>query len=202
MRCHILLSIVGLTALVNGAPAPQADDESAKPCAQGPIIRDGDFENGKEPPTSGGNSWNVVGFIGSSTYDLTSPGSSLGGGQYAFEAIVRPGPFTNGASGETLTQTLHTCPGKNYSIVADYRFAAAVDNQCSLTVQYPFKDTVSSVITGSAISQAGVWSRTSAFFQAVSTNSKLDFIFKCAGGVSNSIAVDSVKVKRFNGNAF
>ena len=198
MHLSVLSTLAALAALAISAPTP-ADDTAR--CAVGPIIRDGGFESGKTPPTSGGNSWTVVGFSGSSTYSLISPGSTLpNGGKYAFEAVVRPGPFSEG--GETLTQTLNTCPGKNYSIVADYRFSAAVDNKCSVKIQYPFKDGVGSVTTGSAIGPAGVWSTTGSFFQAVSSASKLDIVFSCTGGASDNIDVDRVQVKLFNGNAF
>ena len=196
----LLRSCLALAAFTNAAPTPDA--EAAAACSGGKIIRDGGFESGRTPPTSGGNSWTVVGFIGSSTYNLTSPGSTMNGGNYAFNAILRPGPFTNGASGETLTQTLCTQKGLNYSILADYRFDATVNNQCSVKVQYPFKDSVGSVTTGSGISPAGSWYTTGGFFQAVAKKSRLDFIFSCSGGASNNIGLDNVKVKLFNGNAY
>ena len=144
----IVSTFAGLAALTAAAPAADAASKCG-PAANKPI-RDGGFESGKTPPTSGpADRWVVNGFVGSSTYALVKPGSTLpGGGQYAFEAVPRPGPFTSGASGLTLTQTLHTCPGSNYSIQADYRFAEAVDGKCSLKIQYPYKDTVGSITTG------------------------------------------------------
>lgn len=169
------------------------------------IIKDGGFESGVAPPTSGGTSWTVVGFIGATTYYLTSPGANINnGGKYAFTASLYPGPYSSGSSGETLQQTLHTCAGKNYSITADFKFAAAVDNACSIKIEYPYKTTVGSVTTGSATSglTPGVWATTGSFFQAVSTNSLLSIVFLCQNAAHNLISVDNVKVQLFNGNAY
>ena len=120
------------------------------------IIRDGGFESGTTPPTSGGNAWTVDLFFGSSTYQLTQPGSTINGGKYAFTSILYPGPFAP-ESGERLKQDLTTCVGKNYSITADYKFDTQANGDCSVKIEYPYKDTRGSVTTGSAISQAGVW---------------------------------------------
>ena len=170
------------------------------------IITDGNFESGTTPPTSGGTSWTVVAFLGSSSYSLTSPGSTLNnnaGGKYAFTASLYPGPYSP-TSGETLQQTLHTCAGKNYSIIADLKFDAAVNNACSLKIEYPFQNGVGSVTTGSATPglSPGVWSSTGGTFQAVGASSLLSVVFRCENGAHNLISVDNVRVKEFNGNAY
>ncbi|KAL8713198.1 MAG: hypothetical protein Q9220_002719 [cf. Caloplaca sp. 1 TL-2023] len=169
-------------------------------CPTTNIIVDPGFESGVAPPTSGGTSWTVNNFIGASTYSLTSPGSTLtpSGGKYAFTATLYPGPYSSGNSGDDLVQTMKTCAGKNYSITADFRFNATAGNACSIALQYPG----GSVTTGSGSGGivAGMWYRTSAFFQAVSSADKLTVAFRCGGGQHDFISVDNVVVKLFNGN--
>lgn len=174
----------------------------ATTCPSSPIILDRSFESGVTPPTSGGP-WTVYAFIGSSSYSLTKPGSP-NGGRYAFTASIYPGPFTNGLSGETLNQTLTTCPGRNYSITADYKFNATTNNDCSIRLEYPYKNTVGSVTTGSGIPGvvAGSWATTGSTFQAVSNASTLSVVFACKNNARNLISVDNFKVAKFNGNAY
>ncbi|MCJ1403356.1 hypothetical protein MMC11_006579 [Xylographa trunciseda] len=194
---HLVLFLSALAGLAFSAPTTST-------CHSRDIIRDGGFETGKTPPTSGGDSWTVINFIGASTYYLTSPGSTNHGGKYAFTASLYPGPYSNGMSGDTLTQIMHTCAGHNYSITADYKFNATTANDCSISVQYPYKTGVGSVTTGSGISgeQAGVWYTTVATFQAVSSADPLSIVFSCSNSVHNLISVDRVKVAPFSGNAF
>lgn len=190
MRIALILS--ACAGLVLSAPTA---------CPSGSIIKDGGFESGVTPPTSGGP-WTVYDFIGSSTYSLSSPGSTNKGGKYAFEAILYPGPYSSGLSGDTLNQTLTTCAGHNYSITADYKFNQTANNNCAISIQYPFKTGVGSVTTGSAIGSAGVWYTTGSTFQAVSSASALNIVFSCSNSASNFIYVDNVKVKPFSGNAY
>ncbi|MCJ1228627.1 hypothetical protein MMC12_005288 [Toensbergia leucococca] len=173
-------------------------------CPTGSVIKDGGFESGKTPPTSGGNSWTVISFIGASTYALTSPGSTHNGGQYAFTAILYPGPYSGGASGDTLTQTMNTCAGHNYSIAVDYTFNATVSNDCAVSIQYPYKTTTGSVTTGSGIGgeTPGVWYTTGATFQAVSSADPFSIVFSCSNGANNRIGVDNVKILPYAGNAY
>ncbi|KAL8748152.1 MAG: hypothetical protein Q9190_000047 [Brigantiaea leucoxantha] len=175
---------------------------AAATCPSGPIINDGGFESGVTPPTSGGNSWTVVGFVGSSTYELTTPGSTNNGGKVAFTAILYPGPRTGGQSAETLLQTMHTCTGKNYSIAVDYSFSSTASNLCSVKIEYPYKTTTGSVTVGSALGVPGVWYTTGSTFQAVSTADPLRIVFGCNGNANDRISVDNVKVALYNGNAY
>lgn len=165
-------------------------------CPNVAVIKNGGFETNSISP------WSVTGFIGASTYALTSPGSTNNGGQYAFTAILYPGPYSNGASGVTLSQTMHTCAGKNYSILADYKFDQSVNNYCSIAIKYPFKTTQGSVTTGSNIGPAGVWQTTGSTFQAVSSADVFYVVFTCSNGANDKISVDNVKIVPFSGNAF
>ena len=194
MRFVLLLS--SLAGLALSAPTTH--------CSTGSAIQDGGFESGTTPPTSGGSSWTVNGFIGASTYSLTSPGSTNNGGKYAFTAVLYPGPYSNGASGETLTQTMQTCAGQNYSITADYKFNSTANNNCAISIRYPYKTTTGSVTTGSGISGevAGVWYTTGSTFQAVSSADPFSIVFSCSNGANNRISVDNVKIVPFAGNAF
>ena len=194
MRFTLLLSTLGSLVLSIAANA----------CSTGLVIKDGGFESGLTPPASGGNSWTVVGFIGASTYSLTSPGSTNNGGQYAFTAILYPGPYSNGASGDTLQQTMNTCAGHNYSILVDYKFDNAASGNCALSIRYPYKTTTGSVTTGSGIAggTAGNWYTTAATFQAVSSADPFSIVFSCANGANDRISVDNVKIAPYAGNAF
>ena len=171
-------------------------------CSSGPIIKDGGFESGVTPPTSGGDSWTVVGFVGSSTYSLTTPGSTNNGGRFAFTASLAPGARTGGQSAETLVQTLNTCAGLNYSILMDYKFDQTASNLCSVRIEYPYKTTSGSVTVGSGLGTPGVWYQTGSFFQAVSSSSLFRIVFGCNGSANDKISVDNVKVALFNGNAY
>lgn len=200
---HMLPFLSTLIPFVTSSPI------EARTCPSTNIITDGGFESGVAPPgvaplTPGGNFWTVTNFIGYSSYSLTSPGSPNAGGQYAFTASIYPGPY-GGVSSLTLVQTMKTCAGQNYSVVEDYKFSESQNNACSISVQYPFKDTIGSVTTGSGISglTPGVWNKGGATFQAVSSADKLSYVFKCEGrGVRNVISLDNVVVKPFAGNAF
>ncbi|KAL8816491.1 MAG: hypothetical protein Q9223_004503 [Gallowayella weberi] len=173
-------------------------------CSLTNTISDGGFESGTNPSAQTPNPWKVDLFFGSTTYSLTSPGSSLsGGGRYAFTASVYPGPYTP-TSGETLSQVLKTCPGQNYSIWYDFKFNATVENACSLRVEYPYKDTVGSVTWGSATPGLvpGVWTRDVVLFQAVTKSDVLKVIFRCTNGAKNLISVDNFVAKPYTGNVY
>ncbi|KAI4105996.1 MAG: hypothetical protein L6R37_002457 [Teloschistes peruensis] len=193
----IVVALSLLAPLISSTPI----DLEARTCPT-TIIRDPSFESGTTPPTSGGNAWTVVGFLGSSSYSLTQPGSP-NGGKYAFTASVYPGPYSPD-SGEELRQTLSTCVGKNYSITADFKFNQTANNACFVRLQYPFKTGVGSVTTYSATPglTPNVWSTTGSVFQAVSTSSLLQFFLQCGNRERNFISVDNVKVKEFAGNAY
>lgn len=194
MRFTSMLSALGSLALLIAAQG----------CSTGPIIKDGGFESGITPPTSGGSSWTVDAFIGSSTYELSSPGSTNNGGKYAFTAILFPGPYSNGASGDTLKQTMNTCAGHNYSILVDYKFTTAASGNCALSIRYPYKTTTGGVTTGSGIAggTAGNWYTTAATFQAVSSADPFSIVFSCSNGANDRISVDNVKIAPYAGNAF
>ncbi|KAL8704572.1 MAG: hypothetical protein Q9201_002264 [Fulgogasparrea decipioides] len=201
MHFSTLLLPALLSLIPTVTSAPTADLE-ARTCRSTNIIKDGSFESGTTPQTSG-TVWTVVNTEGFySSYSLTSPGSPSGG-KYAFTASMLPGPY-DGTSIRELRQTLSTCAGKNYSITADFKFSQAANNNCSLAVVYPYKTTVGSVTTNSAIPglTPGVWSTTGGFFQAVSSSSLLQFVFRCDNQERNSISLDNVKVKLYPYNAF
>lgn len=171
-------------------------------CRTQRVIRDGGFESGTTPSASRANPWFVSDYIGSATYALTSPGSTTNGGRYAFTASLYPGPYSDGRSGLTLSQTMKTCTGQNYSILAEYRFEYGADNNCAVTIEYPYKDIRGSVTTPSAVSPPGQWSFTGSTFQAVSSADPFKILFRCSSGVSNKISVDNVKIEPYAGNAF
>ncbi|KAL8961556.1 MAG: hypothetical protein Q9193_001905 [Seirophora villosa] len=190
---HMLPFLSTLISSVTSSPI------EARTCPSTNIITDGGFESGVEPPdvlplTPGGNFWTVTNFIGYFSYSLTSPGSPNAGGQYAFTVSIYPAPY-GGTSSITLVQTMKTCAGQNYSVAADYKFSESQNNACSISVQYPFKDTVGSVTTGSGTPglTPGVWNKAGGTFQAVSSADKLSFVFKCEGrGVRNVYNLDNV----------
>ncbi|KAI4205957.1 MAG: hypothetical protein LQ350_000142 [Teloschistes chrysophthalmus] len=200
-KMYISITIVVALSLLAPLISSTPMDLEARTCPT-TIIRDPSFESGIAPPTSGGNAWTVVGFLGSSTYSLTQPGSP-NGGKYAFTASLYPGPYSP-TSGEELRQTLSTCAGKNYSITADFKFNQTANNACFVRLQYPFKTSVGSVTTYSATPglTPNVWSTTGSTFQAVGTSSLLQFFLQCGNNEHNFISVDNVRVKEFAGNAY
>ncbi|MCJ1478246.1 hypothetical protein MMC13_006923 [Lambiella insularis] len=189
---HFALIVSAFAAIVLSAPTS---------CPSGPIIQDGGFETGVTPPTSGGP-WTVYNFVGASSYALSSPGSTNNGGKYAFYASCFAGPYSSGDSGDTLNQTLTTCAGYNYSITADYKFNSTDSNDCSISVQYPYKTGTGSVTIGSGVGSAGVWYSLGALFQAVSSASPLNIVFSCTNSARNYIYVDNVKVVVYSGSAY
>ena len=194
MHLHYLLAFASsLIPTITSSPL------EARTCPT-TIIQDGGFETTTPNPDG---PWSVVGSIPASSGGLTSPGSTNAGGQYAFTATVYPGPY-NPTSGITLLQKMKTCAGKNYSVIADIKFSEAQNNHCSISLQYPYKNTIGSVTTGSATpgTTPGVWFQTAGTFQAVSSADTLSFVFRCEQAAHNLMSVDNVKVKPFNGNAF
>ncbi|KAL8903272.1 MAG: hypothetical protein Q9207_004041 [Kuettlingeria erythrocarpa] len=197
--CFLLSFLFAIVPTIISSPI------EPRTCPSTNIITDGGFESGVTPAASAPNPWQVVRFIGATTYSLTQPGSTNGGGKYAFTASLYPGPYSGGLSSETLVQTMKTCAGKNYSVTADFRFNEAQNNACSISVQYPFQNTIGSVTTGSGTPgiTPGLWYQTGGTFQAVSNADKLSFVFRCDGsGVHNLISLDNVKVAPYAGNAF
>lgn len=194
MRFTLVIStLVGLLGLAHSVST------DATSCFPRQVIKDGGFESAQKPSVSGNTPWTVKGIIGASAYSLTSTGSTNNGGKYAFTAKLYPSPSSSGASGLTLTQTMHTCAGQNYSILTDYKFESTAKNDCSVSIQYPYKNTIGSVTTGSAIGPAGKWS-TIGFFQARSTADPFYVVFRCSNGANNGISVDNVVIKPFVGN--
>ncbi|KAI9791731.1 MAG: hypothetical protein M1816_003541 [Peltula sp. TS41687] len=191
----ILSSLAGLALAY-----PSYGPPSCKPTT---AISDGGFESGTTPSASRPNPWLTRLFIGSATYSLVSPGATINnGGRYAFQASLYPGPFTNGASSLTLTQTMKTCAGQNYSIIADYWFQYGSENNCAIKIDYPYKTIRGSVTTPSNISPPGYWYTTSGTFQAVTNADQFNVVFSCSAGTSNKIGLDNVRIEPFAGNAF
>ena len=177
-------------------------------CSTSNTISDGNFESGTNPSASTPNPWHTSSFVGFSTYYLTSPGSTLttssvSGGKYAFTVSLAPRPHS-GSSGIILSQTLKTCPGQNYTISADFKFNDNAENECSITLIYPYGTEQGSVMTGSGTSgiTAGEWYQTVAFFQAVTRSDVLRVKFACEEGKRNLIGFDRVLVKPYKGNVF
>ncbi|KAL9105564.1 MAG: hypothetical protein Q9187_008686, partial [Circinaria calcarea] len=166
-------------------------------CPTVPVIQDGGFESGLTP-SAGATFWSVSYFVGSATYAITNPGSTNNGLYHAFTAILYPGPYSYGNSSDTLLQTMHTCPGQNYSVTVDYMFNSTASNNCALAVRYPYKTTTGSVITGSGLNVAGEWRTTASTFQAVSSADQFSIAFSCRNGASNRISVDNIKILPFN----
>lgn len=175
---------------------------TANTCSTGPVIQDGRFESGITPPTSGGDSWIVDDFIGASSYALTTPGSTKNGGKYAFTALLSPGPYSNGASGATLRQTMKTCGGHNYSIAVDYKFHTAASGKCGLLINYPYKMFNGNVGVGSgkAGGTAGNWYTIGASFVAITSADPFSIVFSCSSSVNEHISVDNVKIAPWAGN--
>ncbi|KAI4265867.1 MAG: hypothetical protein L6R38_009125, partial [Xanthoria sp. 2 TBL-2021] len=183
----LLPSLLSFIPMITSAPTANL---SPRTCPS-TVIKDGSFESGTVPETSG-TTWTVVNTRGFySSYSLTNPGSPSGG-RNAFTVSHLPGPY-DGTSIRELRQTLNTCVGKNYSITADIKFESY--NYCSLAVVYPFQTGVGSVTTYSATPglKPGVWSTTGGFFQAVNSSSLLNFVFRCDNQERNNISLDNVK---------
>ena len=93
---------------------------------------------------------------------------------------------------------MNVCTGYNYSISYDYQTPTQNPNDCSLTAQYPYKDTPRSVTKANT----GGWAQNSVTFQAVTGVNLLRFTFKCKDGINANVWLDNVKVTPYAGNAF
>ncbi|KAL8657265.1 MAG: hypothetical protein Q9226_002076, partial [Calogaya cf. arnoldii] len=84
-----LSSLCSLPFLLSLALSAPLDERTT--CSTTNTISDSNFESGTTPSASTPNPWKVSTFLGSSTYSLTTPGSTLttsniAGGKYAFTA--------------------------------------------------------------------------------------------------------------------
>ncbi len=86
----------------------------------------------------------------------------------------------------------------------DFKFNATAENKCSVGLYYPYKTQQGSITTGSGIPglEAGVWSRTVGFFQAVTTQDLVEVHFRCEQNARNFISVDRFLVQPYQGNVF
>ena len=179
-------------------------NSGASQCSSGPVIQNGDFETGENPP----NPWVVRGDLGFSNSSVVSPGSSSHSGGYrAFGVSLAPGAlslgtssFLLGTSSLNLAQTMNTCAGGNYSVEMDYRFTRST-GACSVAIMYPFKDTRGSVTSpdNAAGTMAGKWTTVASKFKAVSTSDRLSVVFMCTENATNVINIDNVVIKPYLG---
>lgn len=198
-----LITLLALASLTLSAPNRRSEQ-----CENESVINNPGFESGKTPSTSGhpGDSWTINSVVGASVGILTSPGSPSNGGKYAFSAFLYPDPSSNGASSLTLSQTMDTCTGHNYSIEVDYTFYSIANNDCSLQINYPYKTIRGSVTVSSGVDGQipGQWyvQGLVGFFQAVSNADLFNMVFSCSNGANDRISVDNVLIKPFAGNAY
>ena len=128
------------------------------------------------------------------------PGTAFSEGlNSAFAVYPNPGSKGTYAADLTLSQIMSVCPGNNYSIMFDYRFQYFANNDCSLTIKYPYKDKdhFGSVIIGSAVLRypENTWSEEIGIFQAIPGDNILSFVFTCKAAVANTISLDNVKLR-------
>lgn len=179
-------------------------------CITGPYVLDGGFESGMNPPAyPAPTGWGVYNFIGATGYSVTSPGSQAGdnGGKYALTSSLAPGPYSSGMSGLTISQTMNTCAGQNYSIYYDFVFSSSANNLCSIKISYPLGGlgVTGSVLTGSGIPgiNPGQWTISAATFQAPSSGGSLiTFDLSCSNSMLNNIGLDNVIVSPYPANAY
>ena len=149
-----------------------------------PIIQNGGFESGSLSP------WTTQSTVrGSYSYgSVDSPGSTnFGGGNYAFTAqLVTPNsPYGNGAVTQTLSQTLNTCPGANYTITADYNVVYYQFGTCTISMN-------GQVVSNGASS--GSWHTATGKFTAASNADSVDFAFTCQ--TPGQLRLDNVNITR------
>ena len=155
------------------AASPTATCNSALP-----VIQNGGFESGSLSP------WVYQSQVGRSDYSIVSPGSSIYGGNYAYEAYLQtPNYPYAGTVSESLSQTLNTCPGTNYSVSVDYKFGGSQGGTCTLNLPLGLA-TVNNPGSG--------WQRVSGSFKASSTNTIAGFTFSCS--TPGTWYVDNVNV--------
>lgn len=161
-----------------------------------PVIQNGGFESGALAP------WVVSNQVGTNSYSIVKPGSTNPGGDvYAFQANLQtPNSPYAGVCSLTLSQTLSTCAGTNYSISVDFKLDANSLGPCSIEIDYPYKSSQGSVTESSAVSGAG-WHTLGSTFQAVSNADVFRMVLSCTAG-GEDIEVDNVKIQYFAGNAY
>ena len=133
-----------------------------------PVIQNGGFESGSLSP------WVESAGVGQSSYSIVSPGSTKpGGGNYAYSANLNtPNYPYAGTVSESLSQTLNTCPGTNYSVSVDYQFVYSQQGTCSLSLPLGL-----GTVNGNG---ASGWQRVSTSFKAAGTTTVAGFTFSCA----------------------
>lgn len=153
-----------------------------------PIIQNGGFESGSLSPwivKSGlGQSYgNVV--AGGSNY-FAGSGSSYTGGNYAFSAnLYSPNYPYAGSVSQTLSQTLNTCAGTNYTVTTDYNFESS--SGCSISFDY-------TKYASSSTSARG-WQRMAWTFTASSNTYVIQFVLSCAPN-PGQIELDYVNITK------
>ena len=143
--------------------------------------------------------WNITNVISPVTWGLTKPGSPNQGGTYAFDArLLTPySHMSNGSTGLVLSQEMNTCPGKHYGIFMEYRFDDPASGNCSITLGFPFEDTLNMTTQYSGDEDGNrphTWITMRASFQAVSSNEILGILVNCVGDVWNNYSIDNVVV--------
>ncbi|MCJ1292171.1 hypothetical protein MMC34_003721 [Xylographa carneopallida] len=120
---------------------------------------------------------------------------------YAFSASLALNP--NHASGYSyllLQHTLHTCPGRNYSIAFDVNWQYATPGQCSVEVSvagaYVIEPSGATFVPPS-----GGWVGSGDTFTAQGTDDLLQVGFECDNGANNAVQVDNFVVLPYSGNA-
>lgn len=181
--------------LASSSAAPATTTAAPAACGS-PVIQNGGFESGALAP------WTVSNRVGTNSYGIVKPGSpNAGGNAYAFEAYLQtPNSPYAGVCSLTLSQTLNTCAGTNYSVSVDFNLNANSLGPCSIELDYPYKSYQGRVTESSDVSGAG-WHTLAATFQAVSSADVLGMVLSCTAG-GESIEVDNVNVQYFAGNAY
>lgn len=161
------------TSTSTTAASPTATCNSALP-----VIQNGGFESGSLSP------WVYQSQVGRSGYSIVSPGSSIYGGNYAYAAdLISPNYPYAGTVSESLSQTLNTCPGTNYSVSVDYKVGSNSGGSCKVNLPLGLP-TVNNPGSG--------WQRVSGFFTASSTNTIAGFTFSCS--TPSTWYVDNINV--------
>ena len=152
---------------------PNPSTSTPKSCAPGPVIQNPSFEDGNNNPPTG---WFPE--TDGATFGSTSPGSPNGGNTALAIQLYQRAPGQGTTSSFTLSQTMNSCPGQNYSITMDFKYDSRDPNSnkyCALTVKYPYKSSYGSVTGSNNVpgEYPGVWSITGGSFQAVSASDKI-----------------------------
>ena len=153
-----------------------------------PIIQNGGFESGSLSP------WVVQTGLGQSSGSVVSGGSSYyagsgsiyTGGNYAFLANLQtPNSPYAGTVSQTLSQTLNTCAGTNYTVTADYNFEYHQGGVCTLTMMG---------LSASTASTSTGWHRMTTTFKAGSNAASISFAMSCS--TPGEIGVDAVNITK------